>query len=160
HGVVADVRTREREQRPAGFRRAALRREQSRRRQVVLGERIPATVHQGVEFRSKGEPVLFVSNPDGLTSDTRRATLAPLKDLNSMGPAEVGVPEINTRIAAYEMAYRMQTSVPELTDISKEPPKVHEMYGTRPGQTSFANNCLLARRLIERGVRFVQLYHW
>jgi Protein of unknown function (DUF1501) len=118
------------------------------------------TVHQGVEFRSKGEPVLFVSNPDGVTSDTRRATLDALKDLNSMRQAEVGDPEINTRIAAYEMAYRMQTSVPELTDISKEPPKVHEMYGTRPGQTSFANNCLLARRLIERGVRFVQLYHW
>ena len=117
------------------------------------------TVHQGVEFRSKGEPVLFVTNPDGVTSDTRRESLDALKDLNSMRQAEVGDPEIDTRIAAYEMAYRMQTSVPELTDISKEPPKVHEMYGTRPGQTSFANNCLLARRLVERGVRFVQLYH-
>ena len=72
---------------------------------------------------------------------------------------EVGDPEIETRIAAYEMAYKMQTSVPDLMDISKEPKEVHEMYGTQPGQSSFANNCLLARRLVERGVRFVQLYH-
>jgi len=83
-----------------------------------------------------------------------------LKDLNQMRRDEIGDPEITTRIAAYELAYRMQTSVPELTDISKEPAKVHELYGTKPGEASFANNCLLARRLVERGVRFVQLYHW
>jgi Protein of unknown function (DUF1501) len=118
------------------------------------------TVHQGVEFRSKGEPVLFVGNPDGMTSEVRRWSLDAIRDLNKMRHGEVGDPEINTRIAAYELAYRMQTSVPELTEISQEPAKIHEMYGTRPGETSFANNCLLARRLVERGVRFVQLYHW
>jgi hypothetical protein len=118
------------------------------------------TVHQGVEFRSKGEPVLFVGNPDGMTSEVRRSSLDAIRDLNRMRHDEVGDPEINTRIAAYELAYRMQTSVPELTEISQEPARIHEMYGTRPGETSFANNCLLARRLVERGVRFVQLYHW
>lgn len=118
------------------------------------------TVHQGVEFRSKGEPVLFVTNPDGVTSEVRRATLDALRDLNRMQQDQAGDPEIDTRIASYELAYRMQSSVPELTDISKEPASIHEMYGTRPGEASFANNCLLARRLVERGVRFVQLYHW
>jgi hypothetical protein len=118
------------------------------------------SVHQGVEFRSKGEPVLFVNNPDGVTPDVRRSTLDAIRDLNQIHLTEAGDPEINTRIASYELAYRMQTSVPELTDISKEPAGVHEMYGTRPGEASFANNCLLARRLVERGVRFVQLYHW
>ena len=118
------------------------------------------TVHQGVEFRSKGEPVLFVDNPDGVANYVRRSSLDAIRDLNRMRSEKVGDPEINTRIAAYEMAYRMQTSVPELTEISSEPAKIHEMYGTRPGETSFANNCLLARRLVERGVRFVQLYHW
>jgi uncharacterized protein (DUF1501 family) len=118
------------------------------------------TQHQGVEFRSKGEPVLFVNNPDGVSSETRRRTLDALRDLNQMQEQDSLDPEIATRISAYELAYRMQTSVPELTDISKEPAKVHAAYGTRPGETSFANNCLLARRLVERGVRFVQLYHW
>ncbi|MGE0883164.1 MAG: DUF1501 domain-containing protein [Blastocatellales bacterium] len=118
------------------------------------------TVHQGVEFRAKGEPVLFVSNPEGVGTDVRRQSLDAIRDLNQMNRQTIGDPEIDTRIAAYEMAYRMQTSVPELTDISKEPQKVHEAYGTRPGQASFANNCLLARRMVERGVRFVQLYHW
>lgn len=118
------------------------------------------TVHQGVEFRSKGEPVLFVNNPEGISADIRRQSLDALRDLNTINRGAIGDPEIDTRIAAYEMAYRMQTSVPELTDIAKEPAAVHEAYGTRPGQSSFANNCLLARRLVERGVRFVQLYHW
>ena len=118
------------------------------------------TVHQGVEFRSKGEPVLFVNNPEGISSDVRRQSLDAIRDLNQINRQAIGDPEIDTRIAAYEMAYRMQTSVPELTDIAKEPAKVHEAYGTKPGQTSFANNCLLARRLVERGTRFVQLYHW
>ena len=118
------------------------------------------TLHQGVEFRSKGEPVLFVSNPDGISSEVRRQSLDALRDLNQLNRQAIGDPEIDTRVAAYEMAYRMQTSVPELTDISKEPARVHEAYGTKPGQASFSNNCLLARRLVERGVRFVQLYHW
>jgi uncharacterized protein (DUF1501 family) len=118
------------------------------------------TVHQGVEFRSQGDPVLFVSNPDGVSNQARRASLDAIRDLNQMNRQAVGDPEIDTRVAAYEMAYRMQSSVPELTDISKEPRAVHEAYGTRPGQASFANNCLLARRLVERGVRFMQLYHW
>jgi hypothetical protein len=117
------------------------------------------TVYQGVEFRSQGDPVLFVSNPEGVDSALRRRTIDALRDLNRMELEKVGDPEIATRIAAYEMAYRMQSSVPGLTDISGEPPAVHEMYGTQPGKASFANNCLLARRLVERGVRFVQLYH-
>jgi hypothetical protein len=117
------------------------------------------TVHQGVEFRSKGDPVLFVSNPAGMPAEVRRDSLDTLRELNSLHYADAGDPEIETRIASYELAYRMQTSVPELTDLSSEPASVHEMYGTEPGRASFANNCLLARRLIERGVRFVQLYH-
>ncbi|MGH9661575.1 MAG: DUF1501 domain-containing protein, partial [Bryobacteraceae bacterium] len=117
------------------------------------------TVHQGVEFRSKGDPVLFVSNPDGVGADARRESIDLVTDLNRLRRADVGDPEIDTRIASYEMAYRMQSSVPELTDISSEPASIHALYGTEPGRVSFANNCLLARRLIERGVRFVQLYH-
>jgi hypothetical protein len=117
------------------------------------------TVYQGVEFRSKGDPVLFLSNPDGVSPDARRESIAAVNDLNTIHASVAGDPEIRTRIAAYEMAYRMQTSVPELTDISGEPRAIHEMYGTEPGKRSFANNCLLARRLVERGVRFVQLFH-
>jgi hypothetical protein len=117
------------------------------------------TVHQGVEFRSKGEPVLFSQNPAGIDARTRRESLDLVKGLNTIERDRLHDPETDTRISAYELAYRMQTSVPELTDVSAEPGKIHEMYGTEPGQVSFANNCLLARRLIERGVRFVQLYH-
>ncbi len=118
------------------------------------------TVYQGVEFRSAGDPVLFLTNPDGVAADLRRESLDVIGDLNRAHRQVSGDPEIDTRIASYEMAYRMQTSVPELMDISQEPASVHEMYGTEPGQASFANNCLLARRLVERGVRFVQLFHW
>src|SRR5579863_7264746 len=117
------------------------------------------TVYQGVQFRSKGDPVLFLSNPDGVSPETRRRSLDLLRDMNTLHQTDVGDPEIATRISSYELAYRMQTSVPELADLSTEPASVHEMYGTEPGKGSFANNCLLARRLIERGVRFVQLYH-
>lgn len=117
------------------------------------------TVYQGVEFRSQGDPVLFLSNPRGVSPETRRRSLDLLNDLNRAHLKDTGDPEIATRIASYEMAYRMQTSVPELTDVAGEPQSIHEMYGTEPGKPSFANNCLLARRLVERGVRFVQLYH-
>lgn len=118
------------------------------------------TVHQGVPFRSQGDPVLFLSNPPGLDAGRRRRTLDTLKALNELRVQESGDPEIETRIAQYELAYRMQTSVPELMDIAKEPKEIHELYGTKPGERAFSNNCLLARRLVERGVRFVQLYHW
>jgi hypothetical protein len=117
------------------------------------------TVYQGVQFRSQGDPVLFLTNPEGVSPEARRRSLDLVKNLNEMHLHGIGDPEISTRIASYEMAYRMQTSVPELMDISKEPRSIHEMYGTEPGKASFANNCLLARRLVERGVRFVQLYH-
>jgi len=118
------------------------------------------TVHQGVQFRSEGDPVLFLRNPDGVSPQARRDSLDLMRTLNQEHLEAVGEPEIETRIASYEMSYRMQTSVPELMDISREPASIHELYGTEPGRASFANNCLLARRLVERGVRFVQLYHW
>jgi len=117
------------------------------------------TVHQGVTLRSQGDPVLFVGNPQGMGSQRRRQSLDALKDLNTLRHDALQDPEIQTRIASYELAYRMQTSVPEVMDVSKEPQKVQDSYGTTPGRASFANNCLLARRLVERGVRFVQLYH-
>ena len=118
------------------------------------------TIYQGVQCRSQGDPVLFVSNPPGMDSGDRRRSLDAIKDLNEMEMASVGDPETLTRIAQYELAFKMQTSAPELMDIAKEPASIHAMYGTEPGKASFANNCLLARRMIERGVRFVQLYHW
>lgn len=117
------------------------------------------TVYQGVEFRNSGDPVLFLTDPPGVTKEERRDSLDVLRALNERHLEEVGDPEILTRINAYELAYRMQSSVPELVEIAKEPAAVHETYGTEPGKVSFANNCLLARRLVERGVRFVQLYH-
>ena len=118
------------------------------------------TVYQGVQCRSQGDPVLYVSNPPGMDASVRRRSLDALRDLNEMELKDVGDPEILTRIAQYELAYKMQSSVPELMDISKEPKAIHELYGTEPGKVSFANNCLLARRLLERGTRFVQLFHW
>jgi hypothetical protein len=116
--------------------------------------------HQGVKFRSSGDPVLFLSNPPGLDEATRRRQLDDLSRLNGWKLEEAGDPEITTRVAQYELAARMQTAVPELTDLSKEPDSVFELYGPdarRPG--TFAYNCLLARRLAERGVRFIQLFH-
>ena len=118
------------------------------------------TVYQGVQCRSQGDPVLYLSNPPGMSPAVRRRALDALRDLNEMSFKSVGDPEITTRIAQYEMAYRMQTSVPEVMDISKEPAAVQEAYEVQPGKAAFANNCLLARRLVERGVRFVQLYDW
>jgi hypothetical protein len=116
--------------------------------------------YQGVRFRGSGDPVLYLSNPDGMSREVRRGLLDDLAKLNEQHYAEFADPEIVTRIAQYEMAYRMQASVPELTDLSTEPAHVLEMYGPdvrRPG--SFAYNCLMARRLAERGVRFVQCFH-
>src|SRR5262245_12668616 len=118
------------------------------------------TIHQGVQLRSQGDPVLFLSNPKGMNAEGRRRSRDTLKALNERQLEAAGAPEILTRVAQYEMAYRMQTSVPEIMDIAREPATVHKLYGTKPGQKSFANNCLLARRLVESGVRFVQLYHW
>jgi hypothetical protein len=118
------------------------------------------TKFQGVKFRSGKDPVLYLSNPDGYTAGARRRFLDDLGQLNQMRLEEYQDPEIATRISQYEMAYRMQTSVPELADLSKEPEKTFEMYGPdarKPG--SYAANCILARRLAERGVRFIQLYH-
>jgi hypothetical protein len=115
--------------------------------------------HQGVQFRAAGDPVLFFSNPPGMSAETRRAMLDDVHALNRLQLQQIGDPEIETRIQAYEMAFRMQTSVPELMDISRESPRTLELYGAKPGEASFANNCLLARRLVERGVRFVKLIH-
>ncbi len=115
--------------------------------------------HQGVQFRGSGDPVLFVSNPPGLSERTRRQLLDGIQELNKIQYNSIKDPEIVGRIEAYEMAFRMQSSVPELMDISKEPKEVLEMYGAEPGKASFANNCLLARRLAERDVRFIQLFH-
>ena len=117
------------------------------------------SVYQGVPFRSSGEPILYLSNPKGIDREMQRDSLDTLKRLNQKRLDVVGDPEIATRINSFEMAYRMQASAPELMDISKEPKEVLEMYGAEPGKSSFANNCLLARRLIERGVRFVELFH-
>jgi hypothetical protein len=118
------------------------------------------TIHQGVQLRSQGEPVLFLNNPDGMSAEQRRKSLDTLNALNKMHLESVGDPEILTRIQQFEMAYKMQTSVPAVMDIAKEPQHVLDSYGAKPGQRSYANNCLLARRLVESGVRFVQLYHW
>jgi hypothetical protein len=115
--------------------------------------------HAGTLFRTGGDPVLFLSNPAGIDTATQKDSLDAIKSLNRKRLGVVGDPEISARIDAYEMAGRMQTSAPELMDLSKESAKTLEMYGAEPGKPSYANNCLLARRLIERGVRFVQLFH-
>ena len=115
--------------------------------------------YQGVQMRSQGDPVLYVSNPPGLSSTARRELLDAMQDLNKRQLGALGDPDIATHIDNYELAFRMQTSVPELMDIAKEPKEVLESYGAVPGKSSFANNCLLARRLAERGVRFIQLCH-
>src|SRR4051794_25896569 len=116
--------------------------------------------HQGVQFRSGKDPVLYLSNPDGVTRDARKLALDRLRELHEFEQQTQRDAEINTRIAQYEMAFRMQTSVPEVVDVTKEPDHIFDLYGPdskKPG--SFARNCLLARRLAERGVKFIQLYH-
>ncbi len=118
------------------------------------------SVYQGVQCRSKGEPILNVQNPNKISRNERRVFLDTLEQLNRMSHDQLGDPETVTRIAQYEMAFRMQTAVPELMDISKETQATLDLYGAEPGKESFANNCLLARRMVESGVRFVQLYDW
>jgi hypothetical protein len=117
------------------------------------------TLHQGVQFRGGGEPVLYLSNPQGVDRETQRDSVAAIQQLNQLRLAEMGDPEIATRISAFEMAFRMQSSAPDLMDIAREPKHILNLYGAEPGKSTFANNCLLARRLVERGVRFVQLFH-
>ena len=118
------------------------------------------SVFQGVQCRSKGDPVLYVSNPDGMNRGLRRKSLDALRDLNQIQATELGDPETLTRIAQYELAFRMQMSVPEAMDISQETQNTLDAYGAVPGESRFGNNCLLARRLVEKGVRFVQLFDW
>lgn len=117
------------------------------------------THYQGVTFRSQGDPILNVSNPAGYDDATQRETYDLIKSLNELHRADYNDPEITTRINAYELAYRMQSSAPELMDLSQESPETLALYGAEPGKSSYANNCLLARRLVERGVRFINVYH-
>jgi uncharacterized protein (DUF1501 family) len=124
----------------------------------VFGSGFLPSVYQGIEFRGKGDPVLFLSNPKGVDASARRKVISAVNQLNEMQLDGVGDPEIATRISQYEMAYRMQTSVPELKDLSKESQTTLDAYGAKVGGAGFANNCLLARRMVERGVRFVQLF--
>ena len=118
------------------------------------------SVYQGVQCRSKGDPVLYLSDPNGMDRKIKKKIIATINQINEKHYEEAHDPEILTRMAQYEMAFKMQVSVPEVMDISKEPDYIHELYGTEPGKSSFANNCLLARKLVENDVRFVQLFHW
>jgi hypothetical protein len=118
------------------------------------------SVYQGVQCRSQGDPVLYASDPEGMDRELRRQSLDALQQLNQIQAAEMGHPETETRIAQYELAFRMQVSVPEVMDITRESAETLEAYGAQPGAASFANNCLLARRLVEEGVRYVQLFDW
>lgn len=118
------------------------------------------SVFQGVQCRSTGDPILYVSNPSGISRDIRRQSLDALNELNRREYESYHDPETLTRIKQYELAFRMQTAVPEVMDLSGEPKHILESYGAEPGKASFANNCLLARRLVEQGVRFVQLFDW
>src|SRR5712664_2029621 len=126
---------------------------------ALFGSGFLPTIYQGVPFRKTGDPVLFLSNPAGITDKMQRQTLDLIKELNEKHLGVCGDPEVATRINSFELAYRMQSSAPELMDVSKESPETLKSYGVEPGKPSFAVNCLLARRLIERGVRFVQLFH-
>lgn len=126
----------------------------------VWGSGFLPSVYQGVQCRSQGDPVLYLSNPPSVTRAQRRRALDTLQQLNQQTFDETGDPEVLTRISQYEMAFRMQTHASEAFDLNQETKEVHELYGTEPGKESFANNCLLARRLAERGVRFIQLFHW
>lgn len=124
----------------------------------IWGSGFLPSVYQGVQCRSQGDPVLFINDPDGVNKDLRRASIEAINKVNQSTYDEYGDPEVLSRISQYEMAYRMQISVPEVMDINDEPEYIHRMYGTEPGKESFANNALLARKLVEKGVRFVQLF--
>ena len=124
----------------------------------IWGSGFLPTVYQGVQCRSKGEPVLYIENPKDVDRTMRKRSIDIINEINQREHEMVGDPEILSRISQYELAFRMQASVPDVMNINDEPAWVHELYGTEPGENSFANNCLLARRLVEKGVRFVQLF--
>jgi hypothetical protein len=126
----------------------------------VWGSGFLPSVYQGVQCRSEGDPVLFINDPKGMDRDLRRASIDAINQVNSEEYKEYNDPEIFSRISQYEMAYNMQISAPEVMNIANEPQYIHDMYGTKPGKACFANNVLLARKLVEKGVRFVQLFDW
>ncbi|MBT5926997.1 MAG: DUF1501 domain-containing protein, partial [Verrucomicrobia bacterium] len=126
---------------------------------VNWGSGFLPTVHQGVPLRGQGEPILNLTNPEGITDATQRSVIDAVKAMNLKRLIETGDPEISTRIAAYEMAYKMQASAPDLIDLSDESQETLDMYGVESNSSNFGRNCLLARRLVEKGVRFIQLYH-
>ena len=126
----------------------------------VWGSGFLPSVYQGVQCRSEGDPVLFIKSPDGLDRDLRKASIDAINAVNQQEYKEYNDPEIMSRISQYELAYRMQISVPDTMNINDEPEYMHEMYGTKPNVACFANNALLARKLVEKGVRFVQLFDW
>jgi hypothetical protein len=126
----------------------------------VWGSGFLPSVYQGVQCRSVGDPVLFIKDPDGMDRDIRKASINAINKVNQEQYEVFHDPETLSRISQYEMAYKMQISVPDVMNINNEPPYIHEMYGTKPGRESFANNVLLARKLVEKGVRFVQLFDW
>ncbi|AWV99591.1 DUF1501 domain-containing protein [Arcticibacterium luteifluviistationis] len=126
----------------------------------IWGSGFLPSVYQGVQCRSVGDPILFLDNPENVSSDLRKASIDAINKVNQKEFEEYGDPETLSRISQYEMAFRMQTSVPEVMNINDEPAYIHEMYGTKPGEGAFANNALLARKLVEKGVRFVQLFDW
>ncbi len=126
----------------------------------VWGSGFLPSVYQGVQCRSEGDPVLFIKDPQGMNRDIRKASIDAINEVNKVEYQEYQDPEILSRISQYELAYRMQMAVPEVMDINTEPAYIHEMYGTKPGKACFANNVLLARKLVEKGVRFIQLFDW
>ncbi|GAA4446065.1 DUF1501 domain-containing protein [Ravibacter arvi] len=126
----------------------------------VWGSGFLPSVYQGVQCRSEGDPVLFINDPEGMSRDLRKASIDAINDANRQEYETYRDPEILSRISQYEMAYRMQITAPEVMNINDEPQYIHDMYGTKPGKESFANNVLLARKLVEKGVRFVQLFDW
>jgi hypothetical protein len=126
----------------------------------VWGSGFLPSVYQGVQCRSVGEPVLYLNDPEGIDRAMKKRTIDAINQVNQEHYNEFQDPETLTRMNQYELAYRMQMSVPEVMNINSEPAAIHELYGTHPGKASFANNCLLARKLVEQGVRFVQLFDW
>ena len=126
----------------------------------VWGSGFLPSVYQGVQCRSVGDPVLFLKDPEGFDRDLRKASIEAISNVNELAYNEYNDPEILSRISQYEMAFKMQIAVPEVMNIMDEPEYIHRMYGTKPGKESFANNALLARKLVEKGVRFVQLFDW